>query len=64
MTVANDKTKPCPTCGAAAAAKFKPFCSKRCAEVDLGRWFTGRYIIAGEDTAGEDEGQGPADGSL
>ena len=26
-----------------------PFCSPRCKMVDLGRWFTGEYVIAGED---------------
>jgi len=26
-------------------AKFKPFCSKRCADVDLGRWLKGSYAI-------------------
>lgn len=64
MTAANKKTKPCPTCGAPATAKFKPFCSKRCAEVDLGRWFTGRYVIAGEEPADSDRSDGPADDSL
>lgn len=25
--------------------RFRPFCSKRCAEVDLGRWLKGAYVI-------------------
>jgi endogenous inhibitor of DNA gyrase (YacG/DUF329 family) len=29
-------------------ARYRPFCSARCAEVDLGRWFTGAYRTAGE----------------
>ena len=31
----------CPVCGKARTKKHRPFCSKRCADVDLGRWFTG-----------------------
>ena len=35
----------CPICGQRTVAEYKPFCSKRCADVDLQRWFTGRYAI-------------------
>ena len=35
----------CPNCGAAVARKFRPFCSARCADVDLGRWLKGSYRI-------------------
>ena len=37
----------CPTCGKPVVEGFAPFCSKRCAEVDLGRWFKGSYAIPG-----------------
>ena len=37
----------CPICGKAAAEGFKPFCSKRCADIDLGRWLKGGYSIPG-----------------
>ena len=37
--------KPCPTCGAPAMYETRPFCSKRCADIDLGRWFQGAYSI-------------------
>ena len=37
----------CPLCGKPAAEGFKPFCSKRCADVDLGRWLKGGYAIPG-----------------
>jgi uncharacterized protein len=37
----------CPICDAGPDAAFRPFCSKRCADVDLGRWLTGSYAIAG-----------------
>lgn len=43
------KTKGCPECGDVAATQFRPFCSKRCADVDLGRWLTGAYAIPAED---------------
>ncbi|MDT8344399.1 MAG: DNA gyrase inhibitor YacG [Thermohalobaculum sp.] len=43
-------------CGAPARADWRPFCSRRCADVDLGRWFTGRYAIAGEAVSDTGEG--------
>jgi hypothetical protein len=44
----------CPICRKPAEAKFRPFCSKRCADLDLQRWLTGRYAIPGA-AADEDE---------
>lgn len=35
----------CPTCGTPAEKQHSPFCSRRCAQADLGRWFSGRYGI-------------------
>ena len=43
--------KPCPTCGAVAMHGTRPFCSKRCADIDLGRWFQGAYSIPAVDAA-------------
>ncbi|GAN71108.1 DNA gyrase inhibitor YacG [Acetobacter syzygii] len=40
----------CPICGQPSAPAYRPFCSQRCADVDLGRWFGGNYRIAGEAT--------------
>ena len=37
----------CPVCGKAAIPSSRPFCSKRCSDVDLGRWLTGQYVIPG-----------------
>ena len=37
----------CPICGKPVAEAFKPFCSKRCADIDLGRWLKGGYAIPG-----------------
>ena len=38
---------PCPVCGKPAIAAHDPFCSARCADVDLNRWLTGSYAIPG-----------------
>jgi uncharacterized protein len=38
----------CPICGRPGEAATRPFCSLRCAEVDLGRWFTGAYAVPAE----------------
>jgi endogenous inhibitor of DNA gyrase (YacG/DUF329 family) len=37
--------KPCPVCARPAVARFRPFCSKRCADIDLHRWFSGVYAV-------------------
>jgi hypothetical protein len=37
----------CPVCGKPKAPDFAPFCSKRCADIDLGRWLKGGYAIPG-----------------
>ncbi|MCB1331936.1 MAG: DNA gyrase inhibitor YacG [Maritimibacter sp.] len=39
----------CPICGKDTADRFRPFCSKRCADIDLGRWLNGAYFVAAED---------------
>jgi hypothetical protein len=40
------KTILCPICEKAPPeATYRPFCSRRCADVDLNRWFTGKYAI-------------------
>jgi hypothetical protein len=49
----------CPICGQATVQAFRPFCSQRCADQDLGRWLTGGYRIPAEeepDLDGEPEG--------
>jgi uncharacterized protein len=51
----------CVMCGKPQDAKFKPFCCKRCADIDLGRWLKGSYSIPAVDPVqveenGEDEG--------
>lgn len=36
----------CPICSEPADPKYRPFCSRRCADVDLGRWMNGKYAVA------------------
>lgn len=38
----------CPVCGKEADPKYRPFCSRRCADVDLAKWLRGDYAIPGE----------------
>jgi len=52
----------CPICSKPAAREFRPFCSKRCADVDLGRWLNGRYAIPG-DPVSDEEAPGEVDGA-
>ncbi len=47
-------TEPCPLCGKPAAPGHRPFCSRRCGDLDLGRWLDGRYRIpTAEEGPGE-----------
>ncbi|SFK88325.1 hypothetical protein SAMN04488125_105172 [Methylorubrum salsuginis] len=48
MSAARPETPPaCPICGRPANPETKPFCSPRCADIDLGRWLGERYAIPG-----------------
>lgn len=45
------KAPTCPICRKAPpSTDYKPFCSRRCADVDLQHWFTGRYAVPGVET--------------
>lgn len=46
--------KPCPICGKAMVEKYRPFCSSRCADLDLHRWLTGSYAIPVTENDDED----------
>ena len=50
----------CPICGKAADQAFRPFCSKRCADVDLNRWLSGVYAVPVKDEEDED-GERPSE---
>ncbi len=49
----------CPECRKPTRSAYRPFCSKRCADVDLNRWLKGAYVVPGRD--GEAAGVAPAD---
>lgn len=56
----------CPICDKDTDPRYRPFCSKRCADVDLGKWLNGSYAIPGalaeeEETAPQES---PPNGSL
>lgn len=48
----------CPLCGKPVDTAFKPFCSKRCADVDLNRWLSGVYAVPAKD---DEDGERPAE---
>jgi uncharacterized protein len=63
----NEQDKPaakesaaCSICGKPVDPKYKPFCSKRCADVDLHRWLNNSYSIAG-DPQDEDPATDPSE---
>lgn len=45
----------CPICKKPATTKHKPFCSKRCADIDLGRWLTESYTLPAKPEIAEEE---------
>jgi endogenous inhibitor of DNA gyrase (YacG/DUF329 family) len=45
----------CPICAREADPKYKPFCSRRCADIDLGKWLNGSYAIPAAVTEQEDD---------
>jgi uncharacterized protein len=49
------RAKPCPICGKPAEARLAPFCSPRCADIDLNRWFAGVYAIPAREDDDADE---------
>ncbi|MAS45563.1 MAG: DNA gyrase inhibitor YacG [Rhodobacteraceae bacterium] len=40
---------PCPMCKRPTVTAYRPFCSKRCADLDLGNWLNGKYAIPAEE---------------
>ena len=45
---------PCPICGKPPVQKFRQFCSRRCADVDLNRWLSGVYAVPVKEEEDED----------
>ena len=60
----------CPICRKPSDAQLRPFCSKRCADIDLGKWLSGDYAIPSQDpddieqALAEAENQGHPDNKL
>ncbi len=53
----------CPICGKRTTAAHRPFCSTRCANIDLGRWLKGSYSVETEETPDDVlEGERPEEG--
>jgi endogenous inhibitor of DNA gyrase (YacG/DUF329 family) len=49
MTRGAETSGQCAICGKPReTATYRPFCSKRCADLDLRRWLTGGYVVPGE----------------
>ncbi len=45
----------CPICARESDPKYKPFCSRRCADIDLGKWLNGSYAIPAAVTEQDDD---------
>jgi endogenous inhibitor of DNA gyrase (YacG/DUF329 family) len=55
--------RPCPICGKPSSQAHHPFCSGRCADIDLNRWLSGAYVIPAEPVADDDEDALPTEDS-
>ena len=49
----------CPICARISDPKYRPFCSRRCADVDLAHWLRGSYVLPAPEEEPEEE---PDDG--
>jgi endogenous inhibitor of DNA gyrase (YacG/DUF329 family) len=56
-------TRPCPVCGKPSSQAHHPFCSGRCADIDLNRWLSGAYVIPAEPVAEDDDDALPTEDS-
>ena len=44
-----EQARPCVICGKPQVERLRPFCSRRCADIDLHRWLTGVYAVPAQD---------------
>lgn len=51
----------CPICDKPTDPRYRPFCCKRCADVDLNRWLSGRYAVAAREEDDPDAETAPQD---
>ena len=49
----------CPICARPAADAFRPFCSRRCSDVDLQRWLSNRYVVPAEPADNDEADSAP-----
>lgn len=54
----SDAPKSCPICQKTSVDKYRPFCSARCADVDLGRWLSESYAMPSEEAPEIDDNEG------
>ena len=47
----------CPQCNKPTAQAYRPFCSKRCADLDLGKWLNEQYVLPGDSEIPDDIGE-------
>lgn len=55
-----EAARPCPICGDSRVAPHSPFCSQRCRDRDLARWFTDSYSVPGRAALPEEIEREPA----
>ncbi|PHQ69899.1 MAG: DNA gyrase inhibitor YacG [Sneathiella sp.] len=58
MTDPKKPKKPCPRCSKPLSAQYRPFCSARCKQLDLGKWLNDSYVIPGEETISDSDENG------
>jgi endogenous inhibitor of DNA gyrase (YacG/DUF329 family) len=49
----------CPICDKPSTPRHQPFCSQRCADIDLGRWLKGNYRVETDEPAEDPSGETP-----
>lgn len=54
---AHPPARPCPICSKPPIERYRPFCSARCGQIDLGRWLGERYAVETGDSPEMDERQ-------
>ena len=55
MTQTPILNKKCPICGKQSILEYHPFCSKKCADIDLGRWLKGDYVMHTNEVPTDEE---------
>jgi endogenous inhibitor of DNA gyrase (YacG/DUF329 family) len=59
MSTADPPARLCVICGKPQVERLSPFCSKRCADIDLHRWLAGVYAIPAEEEDPDDPASDP-----